>query len=153
MNSLFKAIGLASLANAIQLTATNQLDAEVEAFAVPASAFDLSYWKLQLPYSSTGSFTTGSATEVKQPTLATFSYDNLFYLTTMTDGTSAIVMRTPVQGVTTSGSDHPRVELREMTSTGKVSAAWGTNDGKTHTMNLSQTVTHLTAVSGLAAIF
>ena len=78
MNSLFKAIGLASLANAIQLTATNQLDAEVEAFAVPASAFDLSYWKLQVPYSSTGSFTTGSATEIKQPTLATFSYDNLF---------------------------------------------------------------------------
>ena len=64
MNSLFKAIGLASIANAIQLTATNQLDAEVEAFAVPASAFDLSNWKLQVPYSSTGSFTTGYATEI-----------------------------------------------------------------------------------------
>jgi hypothetical protein len=35
MNSLFKAIGLASIANAIQLTSTNQLDAEVEAYAVP----------------------------------------------------------------------------------------------------------------------
>jgi hypothetical protein len=46
MNSLFKAIGLASIANAIQLTSTNQLDAEVEAYAVPASAFDLSNWKL-----------------------------------------------------------------------------------------------------------
>jgi hypothetical protein len=71
----------------------------------------------------------------------------------MTDGTSAIVLRTPVQGVTTSGSVHPRVELREMTSSGTVSAAWGSNDGKTHTMNLSQTVTHLTAVSAQAAIF
>ena len=46
MNTLLKAIGLASLANAIQLTASNQLDAEVEAYAVPASAFDLSNWKL-----------------------------------------------------------------------------------------------------------
>ena len=153
MNSLFKAIGLASFANAIQLTATNQLDAEVEAFAVPASAFDLSNWKLQVPYSSTGSFSSGYATEITQPTLATFSYDNLFYLKTMTDGTSAIVLHTPVQGVTTSGSVHPRVELREMTSSGTVSAAWGSNDGKTHTMNLSQTVTHLTTVSAQAAIF
>ncbi len=71
----------------------------------------------------------------------------------MTDGTNAIVMRTPVQGVTTSGSVHPRVELREMTTSGTVSAAWGTNDGTTHTMTLSQTVTHLTSVSALAAIF
>jgi hypothetical protein len=96
MNTLLKAIGLASLANAIQLTASNQLDAEVEAYAVPASAFDLSNWKLQVPYSSTGSFSSGYATEITQPTLASFSYDNLFYLTTMTDGTNAIVMRTPV---------------------------------------------------------
>ena len=47
MNSLFKAIGLASFANAIQLTATNQLDAEVEAFACPR--FCLRSLKLETP--------------------------------------------------------------------------------------------------------
>ncbi len=56
-------------------------------------------------------------------------------------------MRTPVQGVTTSGSSHPRVELREMTNSGQDLAAWGTNDGLTHTMSITQTVTHLTDVS------
>ena len=100
-----------------------------------------------MPYSSTGSFTTGSATEIKQPELATYTYDNLFYLKTISDQDYAVVMRTPVQGVTTSGSSHPRVELREMTNSGQDLASWGTNDGLIHTMSITQTVTHLTDVS------
>jgi hypothetical protein len=55
-----------------------------------------------------------------------------------------MVMRTPVKGVTTGGSDHPRTELREVYGS---SHSWGSNDGKTHTMEVSATVTHLTAKS------
>lgn len=120
---------------------------------MPASAFDLKNWKLQVPYSSSGSFTSGTAAEIKQPELDSYSYDNLFYLKKLSDGSNVIVMRTPVQGVTTSGSIHPRVELREMKNSGSTDASWGTNDGKTHTLSISQTVTHLPSVTNRTTVF
>ena len=43
-------------------------------------------------------------------------------------------MRTPVKGVTTGNSEHPRVEFREMKNNGKDKASWSSTDGKTHTM-------------------
>lgn len=61
-------------------------------------------------------------------------------------GDAAMVFRTPVEGVTTSGSEHPRFELREMTSSG-ANASWSAVDGKTHTFEISGVVTHLTSVS------
>jgi Alginate lyase len=105
----------------------------------------LSNWELDVPYSSTGSYTSGYATSIKQPTLATFS-NSQFYLTQPTSSTYAVVMHTPVVGVTTSGSVHPRYEFREMTNSGTTLAVWGANDGYTHTMFTQQTVTHLPAV-------
>ena len=96
-----------------------------------------------MPYSSTGSYTTGYATSISQSKLATFSHASHFYL----DSTySYIVFTTPALGVTTSGSEHPRVELREMTSAA-ASAAWGSNDEKTHTINQTITVTKVTSVA------
>lgn len=94
-----------------------------------------------MPYDSTGNYCTsyatdfscssGKATEIKQTKLATFSHATHFYLDS---SYSYIVFTTPANGVTTSGSDHPRVELREMTAKG-AAAAWGSNDGKTHIIN------------------
>ena len=55
-------------------------------------------------------------------------------------------MKVPVKGVTTSGSVHPRTELREMTSSGS-EAGWGSKDGTTHTMTFTSTVTHLPYVT------
>jgi len=98
---------------------------------------------MQMPYDSTGSYTSGNATTISQKTLATFSHSSHFYL----DSTySYIVFTTPALGVTTSGSEHPRVELREMTATAD-SAAWGSNDGKTHTINQTITVVKVTSVA------
>jgi hypothetical protein len=105
----------------------------------PGSHFDLSGWHLQLPYSDSGSFTSGSPKEVDSKELTTFSKENIFWL----DSSLNMVMKTPVKGVTTGGSSHPRVELRECCS----SKLWGQNDGKTHTMTVTATVTHLTKES------
>ena len=74
MFSLLKAAAVASLANDVEfLHATTELEvvSTVEN-AVPASVFNLTNWKLQVPYSSTGSFTSGTATEIKQPALNTY---------------------------------------------------------------------------------
>ncbi len=57
-----------------------------------------------------------------------------------------MVFHTQVVGLTTSDSVHPRVELREIINSGADKAAWGSNDGKTHTMTIVNTVTHLTTV-------
>lgn len=56
-------------------------------------------------------------------------------------------MRTPVTGVTTPGSEHPRVEFRELTNSGTEFAAWDSSDGIVHTMNVTQTVTHVPALA------
>lgn len=66
----------------------------------PANYLDLTNWKLEVPYSSTGSYTSGTATSVTQPTLATFA-NKEFYLIQPTSKTYAVVMHTPVIGVTT----------------------------------------------------
>jgi hypothetical protein len=77
---------------------------------------DLSTWELQCPFSDTGSYTSGSASSVKQPKLDTFK-NNEFYV--KQDGSGyAVVMHTPVVGVTTGNSEHPRYEFREMTKSG-----------------------------------
>lgn len=78
----------------------------------PATYFDLTNWSLQVPYSKTGSFTEGSPITIKQPDLATYTKSDLFY-TKAVDGEQVMVLKTPVKGLTTSGSSHPRVELRE----------------------------------------
>lgn len=69
---------------------------------------------------------------------------------TLSDGSQAMVLKCPVTGVTTSGSVHPRTELREMN--GSSEAAWGSNDGKTHTLEVTQTVTHLAAKTKRSAV-
>lgn len=98
----------------------------------PASILNLTNWKETLP---TGS--AGSPTEIKQPTLATYTNDPYFKINTTCNG---VQFRAPVNGVTTSGSSYPRSELREMTSSGTANASWSTTAG-THTMIIDQAIT------------
>lgn len=98
----------------------------------PAQILDLTSWKETLP---TGS--SGSPTEIKQPTLATFLTNPFFQPTSGCDG---VTFRAPVNGVTTSGSGYPRSELREMTANGTELASWSTTSG-THTMYIDQAIT------------
>ncbi|WP_322013406.1 polysaccharide lyase family 7 protein [Paraburkholderia sp. J12] len=72
----------------------------------PGTNFNLAPFSLQLPIGSSGSVTTVSGTSLAA------GYTNPYYFyTSSTDG--SMVMMDPTQGWTTSGSLHPRVELRE----------------------------------------
>ncbi|OZM70982.1 polysaccharide lyase family 7 protein [Amycolatopsis antarctica] len=100
----------------------------------PSEAMDLSQWKVQLP---TGE--DEKPDEVEQPELDEFSVDPWFTGNEACDG---VQFRAAVNGVTTSGSDYPRSELREMD--GEDKAEWSTSEG-THTMVINEAITHLPA--------
>ena len=102
---------------------------------LPADVLDLSTWKLTLPVGSDED----DAEEIKQPDLATFSDDRFFTVTS--DGTG-VVFRAPAGGATTSGSDYPRSELREMDPGGTSEASWSSAAG-THVMTVEQAITAL----------
>jgi hypothetical protein len=94
-------------------------DGGARADAGPSGPFDLSIWQLQLPIGSGTSPTT-----VAPPALATFS--NIYFYRADDGGQ---MFMDPATGVTTSGSVHPRTELRESNATGGA-ATWspaGTN--------------------------
>jgi hypothetical protein len=101
----------------------------------PGSNFDLSHWKLTLPVDASGG-TSGTAVEVKNPTLRTYSSE-FFY--TDTDG--AMVFWCPVIGAWTSGATAPRTELRELID-GNDSAVNWTAAG-THVLRAQCRVTQL----------
>ena len=101
---------------------------------LPAQILDLANWKLTLPVETAHA---GSPDEIKQPELNTFSDKKCFF----TRG-NAVVFRATADGATTSGSNFPRSELREMTADGKRPAGWSSDTGK-HTLFIDQKVTHL----------
>jgi hypothetical protein len=103
----------------------------------PADLLDLTNWKLTLPVGSAG-----SPTEIRQPELRTFSMSPYFVLDATGTG---VVFQAHAGGVTTSNSGYPRSELREMTAGGGQNAAWSTTSG-THTMTITETITHLPVV-------
>lgn len=105
----------------------------------PSSVLDLSNWKLTLP---TDSANDGEPDEIGQPQLATFNDPPYFYVN---GASSGVVFQAPVNGVTTSGSDFPRSELREMTNDGSQEASWSTTSG-TSTMVVTEAITHLPTV-------
>ncbi|WP_407564614.1 chondroitinase-B domain-containing protein [Streptomyces sp. 184] len=100
----------------------------------PADVLDLTNWYIGLPVGEEE-----SPTNVEQPELATYANDPWF---TATPDCDAVQFRAAVNGVTTSGSDYPRSELREMTDSGRTKASWSANSG-THTMVIDQAITDL----------
>ncbi len=99
---------------------------------VPGDVLDLTNWKLQLPLGSEG-----SVTEIKQPQLATYQLSPWFRLDSAGDG---VRFRAPTNAPTTSGSNYPRCELREMVGGGASKAAWSNTSG-THRMFIDQAIT------------
>jgi hypothetical protein len=96
---------------------------------IPAQVLNLSNWKLTLPSGSSG-----SPTEIKQPALASYKNDPFFLVSG-----GGVKFRSPVNGVTTSGSSYPRSELREMSNNGSSNASWSNSSG-THTMTIEQAI-------------
>jgi Alginate lyase len=89
------------------------------------SSIDYSIWLLQLPIGSGSSPTTVSSSEL------TAGYTSAYFYKA-SDGGQAFM--DPATGVTTSGSEHCRTELREST-TGGAQAAWAGSG--THSMTVS----------------
>lgn len=104
--------------------------------ALPSQILNLSNWKLTLPVDTAHS---GSPDEILQTELA--GYQNAEYFHTNYTG-KGVVFKAHCGGYTTSGSGYPRSELREMTDNGQNPASWTTTSG-THTMVITQAITHL----------
>lgn len=108
--------------------------------AVPGEALDLRPWKITLPVDDPNK--SGSQPlEIKQPALDSYQLNPWFIVRPGCDG---VQFRSPVNGVTTSGSSYPRSELREMTGNGTSQASWSSDSG-THTMTILQAITRLPA--------
>ncbi|MBP9719460.1 MAG: polysaccharide lyase family 7 protein [Candidatus Levybacteria bacterium] len=98
----------------------------------PAKVLNLTNWKITLPIGSDE-----KPTEVKQPVLTTYELNPWFV---SIDNGKAVRFRAPVSSVTTSGSNYPRSELREMTNNGTQQASWSSSTG-IHTMTVDQAIT------------
>ncbi|MBP2479582.1 hypothetical protein JOF53_008454 [Crossiella equi] len=96
----------------------------------PADVLDLANWYIGLPIGEAE-----KPKNVEQPELATYSVDPWFRAT---PDCTAVQFRAAVNGVTTSGSNYPRSELREMNGQNK--ASWSSTSG-THTMVIDQAIT------------
>ncbi|MCO1574332.1 polysaccharide lyase family 7 protein [Crossiella sp. SN42] len=96
----------------------------------PADVLDLSNWYIGLPIGASE-----KPKNVEQPELATYAIDPWFRAT---EDCAAVQFRAAVNGVTTSGSNYPRSELREMN--GRNKASWSSTSG-THEMVIDQAIT------------
>ncbi len=107
---------------------------------LPANILNLTNWKITLPID--GSDSDADADEIKQPQLATYSI-NPYFMNNSTN--TGVQFRAHTGGATTSGSNYPRSELREMTNNGTTNASWSSGSG-THTMEIDEAITHLPVV-------
>jgi hypothetical protein len=106
---------------------------------LPSAILNLTNWKLTLPVNTSHA---GSPDEILQPELNTFQDAKYFHANSALNG---VVFNAPCGGATTSGSGYPRSELREMINNGSSTASWSTTSG-THTMEITQAITHLPVV-------
>jgi hypothetical protein len=104
----------------------------------PAQVLDLKNWKLTLPIEAVDANGKGlgKPQEVKQPALATYKHADWFKVEQ-----GGVRFRAAVNGFTTSGSQNPRSELREMNPDGS-NASWSSTSG-THTLVVEEAVLHM----------
>lgn len=95
----------------------------------PKDVLNLTNWKLTLPI---------GGPEEKSSSQLRAGYESQYFYTACPG--PAVVFYAPASGSTTSGSDNPRSELREMTANGTKRAEWNMKSG-THTMTIVQAIT------------
>jgi hypothetical protein len=103
----------------------------------PGKNFSLSGFTLQLPIGSSGDVTTESGSQLAA------GYTNQFYFYT-DPGDGAMVMADPTVGWATSGSQHPRTEMRE-------NATWSTSG--TNIIDATVAVTKVPSNTTVGQIF
>jgi len=111
-------------------TSTQTQTAPSSTGSKPSGVLDLANWKLTIPSGSSE-----SPTEILQPALSSYVHDVWFSV-----NGGGVRFRAPVNAVTTSGSNYPRSELREMKNGGKDRADWSSTSG-THSMTIDQAIT------------
>ncbi len=121
------------------LSDTKSSISQAAASQLPSSLLNLTNWKLTLPISVSKG---GAPEEITQPQLSNFSVLPYFQLNSQGNG---VQFEAPVGGVTTSNSDFPRSELREMTNNGTAAASWSSNKG-VNSMSIQEAITHLPSV-------
>lgn len=97
----------------------------------PGGNFDLSLWELQLPVCSSGSVTVIPPAQL----VGSGGFQDTYFYSDPSDG--AMVLMDPTTGCTTSGSLHPRTELREMSASG-AKASWPATG--THVLSVTERV-------------
>lgn len=113
-NIIFKkksSITLIGLAGILSAFSSTVISAEQDAVKIPADSFDLSRWKITMPYDRDGN---GKSDEIKFEELKTFSDADFFYINK--DG--ELVFTTPNKGASTSSLASTRTELRQMNRMG-----------------------------------
>ena len=101
-------------------------------FIYPAQVLNLREWKITLPFGRDK-----HPVEIRQPALA--RYKSIPWFSVSADG-RAVQFRAPVSAVSTSGSNYPRSELREMENNGKTNASWSSMNG-IHTLFIDEAIT------------
>jgi poly(beta-D-mannuronate) lyase len=103
----------------------------------PSSILNLTNWYVGIPVDTSHA---GSPDIIRQPELNGYINDDWFHANAAGDG---VVFDVNAGGFTTSGSDYPRTELREMN--GSANAAWDSTVG-TNTMQVTEAITEVTPV-------
>ncbi len=101
-----KTTALATTALLALTVSTAAIGAEEERSAYPASKFDMSQWKINIPTDVDGD---GKVDEVEVSEMKKFVHPDFFYL----DDDGRMVFATPNQAVTTANSSNTRSELRQ----------------------------------------
>ncbi len=110
----------------------------------PADWLNLKPWKLTLPIGPSN-----SATEIKQPALATYSITPWFRLNS--SGVSVLFRANAGGSRTSTNTAYARSELREMTADGQSLAGWSCQSATRH-MHLEQVLNRTTTVKPQASI-
>lgn len=109
-NNIFKtkaSIPLMGLAGLFSVYSGACLSAEMNTDKIPGNHFDLSRWKITMPYDRDGN---GKSDEIDVKDLQTFSDPDYFYL----NDAGELVFTTPNKGASTSALASTRTELRQM---------------------------------------
>lgn len=108
----------------------------------PSDILDITNWKITMPY-NTDQYP-GNPDEITQPLLKDFDDPDYFFVNPSGAG---VLFRANCGAATTTNSKYPRCEFREMRMDDNTDeAAWSTDDGILHTMEITQAITHLPIV-------
>ncbi len=128
--NIFLVIG-AVILSIIAFIAFSKMPKESDAsITYPMDLIGSKNWKLTLPIDDGKEIKISSS-----PSLKTYA-DEWFYLNEAANG---VVFKVRTDGETTSGSNNPRSELREMKNDGKDNASWSSTSGN-HSMIIEQSV-------------